>query len=68
MHIPLRRCLSKHYFTAGEENDDTLKNESEIETVLDETISDVHVGQSAAQSQGELQFISLSACYIFSIL
>lgn len=32
------------------------KNDTKIERVLDDTTTDLHVGRSAAESQGHLQF------------
>ena len=50
---------SQHNFTAIEGNEAitiTDDTETEIEKVLDNTTTDLHVGQTAAKSQGNLQF------------
>ena len=66
MYVQYYLCsntLHNTIFAACEENDDmrndTERNDSEIEKILDNTTTDVHVGQSAAKSQGHFQFYAM---------
>ena len=43
---------------------DTERNDSEIEKVLDNTTTDVHVGQSAAKSQGHFRYVLSIQFYV----
>ena len=42
----------------------TERNDSEIEKVLDNTTTDVHVGQSAAKSQGHFRYVLSIQFYV----
>jgi hypothetical protein len=59
MYVQYYLCsntLHNTIFAACEENDDTRndteRNDSEIEKILDNTTTDVHVGRSTANFQG----------------